>query len=293
MALRNVRDLVDAENNGQTFFSAWRKTPTQVTGAGIWFDLSMSPGNPVPQYYAAAPNIAISLRQSTDGGIPHGGNVAQLGMTKYLKTFGIMSITAAAVPLQLILCDYLMFYPFVDMSITDYQAFDNTVTLPRITTGAGLRIMAVEVAGQTGVGNPQFYVTYTNSAGVSGRQTPNVACNAQVVNGTIINSQQTQVVGVPSAVGPFIPFQAGDTGVRSIDGITFLTPDVGLIALVIVDPIENISLRTVDAPMERTPVTDFADLPIIADDAYLGLLCCPNASLSAAPIHGYIHTVFN
>jgi hypothetical protein len=53
MALRNISDLVAAEDEGRTFFSAWRKTPTQTTGAGIWFDLSMSPGNPVPNYYAA------------------------------------------------------------------------------------------------------------------------------------------------------------------------------------------------------------------------------------------------
>lgn len=293
MAIANIRELVNAENTGQTFFSAWRKTPTQVTGAGIWFDLSMSPGAPVPNYYAAAPNIAIRLAQSTDGGIPHGGNVGQLGMKKYLRTFMVMSAAAAAAPLQMILCDYLMFYPFVDMSVTDYQTFDNTATISRNTSGAGLRIMAVEVAGQTGVGNPKFYITYTNSQGVSGRQTPNVACNTQLVNGTIINSQKTQVVGAPGAVGPFIPFQAGDSGVRSIEGITFVTPDVGLIALVIVDPLENISLRGIDAPMERTPITDFSDLPIIEDDAYLNLICCPNGSLSGAPLHGVIHTTWN
>lgn len=292
MPFVNWRNMIDADNGGQTFFSAWRKTPTQVTGAGIWFDLSMSPGNPVPNYYAAAPNVAIRLAQSTDGGIPHGTNVGA-GRTKYLKSFTVMSVTAAAVPMSYILLDYLLFYPFVDMSITDYQTFDNTVGLSRHTNGLNNQIMAVEVAGQSGVGNPQFNVTYTNSDGVSGRSTGLVACNTQLVNGTIINSQPTQVVGKAGATGPFLPLQEGDKGVRRIDGITFLTPDVGLISLVLVNAVENIAQREITAPVERIPLTDFVDLPQIADDAYLGLICCPNASLSGVPLMGTIETIWN
>jgi hypothetical protein len=288
MTILNVSNLVDAEEGGQTFFSTWRKTPTQVTGAGIWFDLAMSPGNPVPNYYAASPAIAIALAQSTDGGIPHGSNVAGLGMKKYLKTFMAMTTTAAATPLPMILCDYLLFYPFVDMSITDPQTMTNTVTLPRSTSGKGVQMMAVEVAGQLGVGNPQFFVNYTNSNGVSGRQTPKVSCNTQTVNGTII----TTSAALNGSAGPFIPLQRGDTGVRSIDSVTFLTPDVGLISFVLVDPIENTQIRSIDAPVERVGITDFADMPVIEDDAYLGLICCPSGSLSGASIHGTIQTIW-
>jgi hypothetical protein len=252
----------------------------------------MSPGNPVPNYYAAAPNVAIRLAQSTDGGIPHGSNVGA-GRTKYLKSFTVMSVTASGVPMSYILLDYLLFYPFVDMSITDYQVFDNTVSLSRHTNGVGVQIMAVEVAGQSGIGNPQFFVTYTNSDGVSGRTTRAVASNTQLVNGTIINSQPTQVVGTQAATGPFIPLQEGDKGVRRIDGITFLTPDVGLISMVLVNPVENIAQRGIDAPTERIPMTDFVDMPIIEEDAYLNVICCPNASLSAVPLMGTIETIWN
>ena len=290
MTVTNVGRLVDAELAGQTNTFTWRKTPTQTTGAGIWFDLSMSPGNPVPNYYAASPGVAIALAQSTDGGIYHGGAVAPA--TKFVKTFTILTATAAAVPMSMILCDYLMFYPFVDMSITDPQSLTTNISLPRIPSGLGCRIMAVEVAGQSGVGNPQFFVNYTNSDGVSGRQTANVACNTQVVNGTLINSQQVEVAGTRGAVGPFLPLQAGDKGVRSIESVTFLTGDVGLVSFVIVLPVENISLRTIDAPVERNPFTDFVDMPEIMDDAYLNLICCPNGSLSGAILHGYLQTLW-
>lgn len=287
MALRNISDLVAAEEDGRFWFTTWRKTPTQTTGAGIWFDLSMSPGNPVPNYYAASPNAAIALKQSTDGGIPHGGNVAPL--KKHLKQITAMTVTATAVPLPMILCDYLMFYPFVDMSITDPQAMDNTVTLPRSASGLGVQIMPVEVAGQSGIGNPQFQVQYTNSDGVSGRVTPSVACNTQVVNGTII----TAAPATNFSAGPFLPLQAGDRGVRSIEAVTFLTGDVGLISFVLVKPVENIAIRAIDAPAERIPFTDFCDLPVIEDDAYLNLICCPQGTLAAAPLHGTLTTIWS
>jgi hypothetical protein len=288
MSFRGISDIVAAENNGQTFFSAWRKTPTQTTGAGIWFDLSMSAGNPVPNYYAAAPNIAIRLAQSTDGGIPHGGNVASLGYTKHLKEFMAMTVTAAAVPLPMILCDYLLFYPFVDMSVTDPQPLDNTVKLSRSVSGAGVQIMAVEVAGQSGIGNPQFFVTYTNSAGVSGRTSGTVACNTQTVNGTIISSS----AALNLSAAPFIPLQAGDSGVRSIDSVTFLTADVGLITLVLVKPLVQVAIRDITAPAEHVCLQDYSQMPTIEDDAYLNLICLPQGTLAAAPIHGTIKTIW-
>jgi hypothetical protein len=288
LPLNSVKQMVDAELAGQSSFATWRKTPTQTTGAGIWFDLSMSPGNPVPNYYAASPNIAIALAQSTDGGIYHGGNVNQLGFTKYLKTFGAMTTTATAIPLQVLLCDYLMYYPFVDMSVTDYQPLTTNISLPRYPTGKNVKIMAVEVAGQLGVGNPQFQVTYTNQDGVEGRISQPVACNTQVVNGTIITSAPNNNFGG----SPFIPLQAGDTGVQKIDGVQFFTADIGLISLALVQVLEDHTIRTIDAPAERNCLTDFSSMPTIADDAYLNLIVLPNGTLSAAPIHGYLQTLW-
>lgn len=288
MSLNSVKQFVDAELAGQTSFATWRKTPTQTTGAGIWFDLAMSPGNPVPNYYAAAPNIAVPLGQAVDAGIYHGGNVSQLGFTKYLKTFAAMTSTSTAVPLPMVLADYLMFYPFIDMSVTEYQPLTTGVALPRFPLGTGVQIIAVEVAGQSGVGNPQFQVQYTNQSGVTGRLTRPVACNTQVVNGTLINT----AAATAFSNGPFLPLQEGDTGVRLIEGIQFFTPDIGLLSLVLIKPVATHIIRTTDAWAERDCLTDFSSMPVIADDAYLNLLCCPNGTLSGAPIHGYIQTIW-
>lgn len=286
--IKSLRDLVDAENDGKTHFASWRKTVSQNTTAGVWFDMSMSPGNPVPNYYAASPLVAVALAQSTDGGISHGQGVAQLGYKKYLKSLLVMATSVNAAPLPMLLCDYLLYYPFVDMGNTDPQPMTNTVALPRHSSGLGVQIMAVQVAAQSGAGNPQFFVTYTNSDGVAGRTTQIVACNTATATGSVI----TAAGATRFSSGPFLGLQAGDKGVRSVDSVQFLQPDIGLIALVLVAPVENISLRTIDAPAERVPVTDFMDLPQIQDDAYLNLLCLPQAGLSTVAFHGTIQTIW-
>ena len=90
----NVRSLVDRYDAGATVFTSWRKQPAVVTAAGYWFDMSMSPGNPKPQYYASAPLVAATLAQSTDGGIFHGAAVSP--STMHLHVLMAMTVTAAA-----------------------------------------------------------------------------------------------------------------------------------------------------------------------------------------------------
>jgi hypothetical protein len=287
MGFANYRELAQAELDGKSQYSTWRKTATASTAAGIWFDLSMSPGNPTPNYYAASPLVAQRLSQSADGGIYHGGHPAS--GSKHLKQMLVMSVSAGAVPMPLLLCDYLLYYPFIDMGVTDPQLLTNSLALSRYSDGAGVQIMAVEVAGQSGVGNPQFQVSYTNQDGVTGRVTPAVACNTQVSTGTIISS----AAATRFSSGPFLPLQSGDTGVRKIDSVQFLQPDIGLIALVLVKPLATHALRGIDAPSERDYAIDFTVMPQIEDDAYLNLICYPAGNLNNAPLHGSMTFLWN
>lgn len=285
MAVKNVAQLVAAYEAGQSHYRTWRKVPTQTTASGIWFDLSMSPGNPVPNYYAATPLVAIGLARSTDGGLDHGP--AASPAVKYLRRFMAMTQTATAAPLPILLLDYLMYYPFVDMSVVDVQPLTTSIALPRYPTGEGVQMMAVEVASQ--VGGSQFYVTYTNQDGTTGRQSQTVTCNTQVVNGTIITSAPTTA----GCRGPFIPLQDGDTGVQKIESVTFLTGDVGLISLVLVRPIASASIYDTTAPAEKDYLLDHGIMPVIADDAYLNMICHPVGTLASAALNGEIETVWS
>jgi hypothetical protein len=198
-----------------------------------------------------------------------------------------MTSTATALPMPMMLCDYLLYYPFIDEGSTDEQALDNTATLPRYTDGAGVQVMAVSVAGRTG--GQSFSINYTNSDGVSGRVSQTVIQNSVSVNGSIVTSDRASA----NARGPFIPLQAGDTGVRSIESVTMNGADVGLFSLVLVKPLAQLSLRGIDAPVEVNYLTDFGQLPRIEDDAYLNFICCPSGSLAATALHGDISVVWN
>jgi hypothetical protein len=284
----NARRLADAQDAGKYLYASFRKQATQTTGAGVWFDLSMSPGNPAPNYYIGSPGVFVPLKQSTDGGLRHGGNVSPA--KKFLRKLSVQCATAAAAVTPMKLLDYIGFYGFIDESVLGEQFLDNTAPLPRHADGAGVQLMPVVVAGQTG-GQP-FTVSYTNQDGVAGRTTTSVLMSTQFVNGTILCSQNGGAT-YPHA-GPFLPLQTGDTGVRSVQSVTIGgIGDVGLFALVLVKPLASISLYEITAASETDFLLDAATMPVIEDDAYLNFIALPTGTLSGAPIIGILETTWN
>ena len=287
MSVNSVQQLVDAEINGAVRRYMWRKVPSQVTTAGYWFDLSLSPGNPVPKYwFDATPLIAKAVYQSTDGGIWHGPNTTP--KNQYLRMTTAMSNSATGLPLPLILCDFLLYYPSIDDSVTDPQVMDNTVTLPRYTDGKGVQVIAVTVAGRTG--GQSFYFTYTNSDGVSGRTSQTVKQNAISAIGTMATSSLSTNT---QSGNPFIGLQDGDSGVRSIESVTMLGTDVGLFSLILVKPLAQTQIREVTAPVEKDYLIETSDIPEVKDDAYLGWLTCPQGSLNGVTLFGDLQVVYN
>lgn len=280
-------DYTTQVEDGRGHYSFWRKTPSQTTTSGIWFDMSMSPGNPGPQYYAASPLVAQQMKRSTDGGIFHGPNITP--DTKYLKRFLVMSAAATGLPMPFILADYLLYYPFIDTGTNDQQDMDNSLTLPRYTDGNGVQMMAVSVAAGSGT-SPTFTVSYTNSLGVSGRTSQPQVLNTATANGSIVTSG----TGAAASAGCFIGLQDGDTGVRSVESVTFTSgTDVGLFALVLVKPLITSSLLEQTAPCEVECLPHQAQLPRIYDDAFLSLITLPRGSLSGVAFHGEIETIYN
>lgn len=290
MGFANVRDLVDAELNGQGKVVSFRKVPAVVTVAGSWYDYSMSPGTPTPQYYAAAPLTAAPLTLSDDGGINHGGAVSPL--TKYLRKLMVMNVTAGGVPQRMYLCDYIAYVPFIDMGTTDPQVVLNPAyELERHATGAGVQMMAVLVAPH-GLAGDTFFVTYTNQDGTAGRVTPlHTMTTSVAVNGTIL----TTATSGADRTGPFMALQGTDSGVRSIQSIQCTVGiDVGLFTLVLVKPLADISIRGIDAAVEVDYFVDKGGrLPVVEDDAYLNFIAHPAGSLNAAATLGLATFVWN
>ena len=166
MPVVGIKQVVDAELEGRTNTFNFRKNPSQVTTQGLWFDLALSPGNPVPKYWFGTPLQATIISQSLDGGLFHGADVSP--SKKYLRDTTFSSTSATGLPMPIILMDYLMYYPLIDEGTTDEQFMDNTNTLTRYTDGEGVQVMAISVAGRTG--GQSFFINYTNPDIVTGKQ---------------------------------------------------------------------------------------------------------------------------
>ncbi len=282
MSFRSYREVIESIGEGKESLFSFRKAPSQTTTANTWFDFSMFPGNPLPNYYASSPLTSATL--GTDG-IQHGGDVEN-GF-KFIKELMIISNSATGLPLVLNLCDYLLYYPFVDMGTTDSQTFTNSLSLPRWTDGKGVRAMAVQLFPQ--IGGQSFSFTYTNSNGVAGRVSPTISFNTNTSTGCIITSGPAQA-GIG---GPYLPLMSGDTGIQSIQSLTMNGIDIGSFAIVLVKPLATIRLREQTAPCEIDYFKDFLSMPKIFNGAYLNFIGSGNGNLSATQIHGTLKTIWS
>lgn len=280
MPFNNVRDYVDAPGYELGVF---RKVPSQATTAGNWCDLSMAAGTPVPNYYASSPLVAATLEQ--ERGIWHGGNTGP-GQQKVLRNFGLMSPTANAIPGSYWLLDYLLYYPFIDLDAAgEEQVMDNTVSLPRYSTGAGVKAFMVNVAPTLGGGSFQF--TYRNQDGVL-KTSPVHFCSAATNIATF-----TATVQNASGFGPWLQLAQGDTGIRSIETVTMLQANGGLGAIVLAHPIRPILLRDIGAPREVESLRDRPTAPTIYDGAYLNVIGnTPTGSIATGTLVGFIETIW-
>ena len=281
---KTIGEVVNAEMDGKVRNYTWRKTPSQTTITGLWFDTSMSPGMPAPQYYIGAITTATQLKQSTDGGLYHGANVSP--SEKFLRRMTTTANAVTALPMNTILCDYLLFYPFIDEGTTDPQTMTNVATLPRYTDGKGVQVMAIQT--NAGTGGQQFFFTYTNSQGVSGRTSQIVTMNTSTVIGNVIGSNRT----VQNASNPFIGLQSGDDGVRYIEQVQMVGVDTGLFALVLVKPLAQHCFREITVPYEKDFLVPTTDLVRIYDDAFLGMLTLPLGSLAATVLTGDLKVIW-
>jgi hypothetical protein len=296
-ALTGIKDIVDAELAGKMRDYIYRKTPSQATTQGIWFDTSMSPGMPTPKYwFDAAPLTARAITQSADGGFYHGPNVSP--SEKYLRMVtinGISSSTTTPCPMPAILCDYIMYYPTIDDGTTDEQVMDNTVTLPRYSDGKGVQMIVVTTGAR--VGGQTFTIKYTNQDGVTGRVTPLLTQNTSTILGSLTNTNQA----VANGAGPFVPLAYGDSGVRAVESVTMNGVDVGLFSIILVKPLTQLTLReiaistaaTIGVPYEKDLLMHDNILPRIYDDAFLNYLVLPLASVATTTITGSLKVIWN
>lgn len=122
-----------AHEAGQRHITSFRKAvPSAATVAGDYVDYAYFSGNPVANFYASTPLESALIGQDKGLRLPSG--------EQWIRDLMVMSAASSATSTTnqnqtLILCDYLMYYPFVDTdAVGEEQVMTNSVSLPRRTT---------------------------------------------------------------------------------------------------------------------------------------------------------------
>jgi hypothetical protein len=289
MAINKLQTLVDnCYNNGQNWWQPFRKYWGLTTYGGCFYDLSLVSGYPKANYYLGDPLKAASFIDSVDSGLWHGGSVSP--KEKYIHRIMHHTPNAEMIGMNIIVCDYLLYYPLIDMDNTDEQVFDNTVTLPRYTDGQGVK--AFLVATNPYAGGATFFLNYTNQNGVSGRISKQMTCNTTTYISCLVHSGGHAGAGGGST-GPFIDLMPGDF-IRSVESITFNSGNGGLATLVLCVPLAEYYVKEANAPAEFDLITmQGINLPRVYDGAYISWLFSPSTSIAARAFLGDISFIWN
>jgi hypothetical protein len=281
MGFLSIHDWVKAHLDGKVVYGQFRKIPGFASTAQWWSDLSMAAGNPPANFYASAP--LVGERLSRWDSIFHGDDKApsELYLTKALLT-----TSGAGMVGQFKLCDYLLYYPFIDMDSTDIQAVDNTKAIERYTDGEGVMVVAVSQAPTLGSG--QFTFTYINQAGVQKTSPIQYCGTTSAPLGNIVTSQPATVAGL----GPFLKLADNDTGVRSIINFTGIVANGGLCALVLVKPLIDYAVREASTPCEYEMISQRPGVVRIYDGAFLGFMAQTGATVASVPLVGQLTFVW-
>ena len=282
----------ELSTNGKFFRADWQKSTftTTAQAAGLWYSLFRGGGNPTSDtILGTGTNLAFqALTDITTNatGIPHGGNVGGGTGYKHLLNAAAQTAAATTAPCVLMLVDLLGFYPITTVTTTGNQTLNNTVTLPRYTSGAGVQAF-ITPSTVMGAATPNLSIGYTNSDGTAGRATPATL----PIGNTAAPVTQIVYSGTGAGkFGPFMPLQAGDAGIRSVQTINLSASYVsGVLNLVLCKPLMTLPITTLGVTAERDLVNQFMSMPKIYDGACLAWLMLAGAATPVgSPLSGHL-----
>lgn len=295
---RSVLEWSQAPTLGNYHLTTFRKAvASAATAADDFIDYTYSAGNPPANFYASAPLVAATVE------VVRGIHLPQ--RDQFLKSITVMSAAASATTQtsqnqRLLLCDYLLYYPFIDTdAVGEQQDMVQSAVLPRYADGVGVQMMAVGQSAASTVGT--FTVSYTNQNGEAGRISQATYTKVISGGGTLVSSSTNAVSGTHA----FIGLQAGDSGVRSVESVTFTAGGGGLMSIVLVKPLFGFystqeCRRTTSSNLESFGAASQFEAIIhrntikILSGAVLGIVSLGNAgSLASSVLVGALETVWS
>lgn len=215
---------------------------------------------------------------ASPNGLYHGGAVSP--SVKNVLNASVFSAAATTAPAVFMLIDVLATYAIASVTTTGAQTLTGQAAWPRYADGAGVQAFIVPSVVM-GAGTPTYTLGYTNPASVASRLTPAAPALPTSTASAIVGSVPYSGTGA-GKMGPFLPLQAGDTGIKSVQTISLsATHTSGCLNLVICKPLLAIPITTVGVAGERDLVNQLPSMPRIYDGANLQWLMYAGAATPA------------
>lgn len=211
---------------------------------------------------AAAPTTAAACSSSTVGAPPGGHSGYISALATWIEKVNASSSARGG----LIIYDRLSHQGGLSGTVNTEQTTNlPTAALPRYTNGVGVMAL-VEIHTTIGTTATTYSLNYTNQAGTSGRTSP-----LQTIGGT-----NDRAIGMSF----FTPLQVGDTGIRSVEGLTLTasTGTAGAFGITLWKPLMCIpTVRSCSGPRLDVMRHLGAMFSAVEADACLATMFCPLA----------------
>jgi len=288
MSYTSLDDIAAELAAGKLFSTPWFKLSGAAAHvAGNAYDLSLTTGVPAANTYTGTALAAQVPTETTGWGIYHGGNVS--ADVKHILNSLAVAVGTNSAPGVLILVDIALYYPGVDLRSTSLQSLTNGTTLTRHTSGVGLRpfIVCTTQSGGTPASTPVVSgFNYRNQsdvdAALSGVGAINFTAGAAGIPPV---SKIVHCAPAANHHGPFLPLNAGDTGIKRVNSFQLSTAYTGSTTttgcIVLAKVLTMIPLMAVGTPSERSFFAPTPILPPIPDGACLSWLYFAGAATAA------------
>jgi len=222
MGFQSQDDLINqVTTNGKIESIVYQKTSAAIGQAGHWQHLLNSAGSiPAATFGGTEATFTATDNTWSEGAIAIGDQTSPA--TKHILTLGASVVAAAGAPWFVLPIDLVGYAKLTTTNVTTTGTKTITMTpisntaanVDRYANGEGLRLFIGSYSAM-GANAPTMQVTYTNSAGTTGKVTTSgCVSTASATSGTILNSGNAA-----NKYGPFLPLAAGDTGVKDIESV--------------------------------------------------------------------------
>lgn len=263
MTFAKVDDIISALANGNGKRSFFNKAFPSTTVAGIPHTAWLATGFPGAGTTTATGKANGTVCNSSTAGALDFTNAAG-GTTQALVSFEAAPTAVAGV-------GSLILYDRICHCNINHNESNGSFTGMSATTRLGASeggFLFLEVVSAFSAATNTLNFGYTNQAGVGSRTTPNFTTVASSIAGRS-----------PLASLLYVPLQAGDTGIRSLDTVTLVSGTAtGTMNAVIGRMLAVLPITAAGVAIGRDTVMEMMQLPKLYDNSCLSFLFIPNGA---------------